>query len=63
MFRATATAKARAREISTIERAEPIIGSEYDYLGGDILIRVSPDLTPAQASTYGKAGHAKVYGG
>lgn len=48
-------ARARADRIQSLTQAVPILGVEYDYLAGDTLVRVSGNLTPAQAADYGKA--------
>lgn len=61
VFPTAAGAVARAKEILTLEKALPNIGSEYDYLDGGVLIRLSEYLTPAQAATYGAAFHATLY--
>jgi hypothetical protein len=63
VFRTAAEAKARAKYIFTIDSAAPILGSEYDYLAGGVLVRVSQYLTPTQAASYGKAEKAKLYRG
>lgn len=63
VFPTAAGAKARAKEILTDEKAEPILGSEYDYLAGGVLVRISQYLTPTQAASYGKAEKAKLYKG
>lgn len=63
VFPTAAGAKARAKEILTDEKAEPILGSEYDYLAGGVLVRISQYLTPTQAAPYGKAVKAKLYKG
>jgi hypothetical protein len=58
-----AGAVARAKEILTLEKALPILGSEYDYLDGGVLIRWSQYLTPTQAAAYGAVFHATLYQG
>jgi hypothetical protein len=63
VFRTAAEAKARAKYIFTIDSAAPILGSEYDYLAGRVLVRVSQYLTPTQAATYAKVVHGKLYTG
>lgn len=55
VFADDADAKARAAYLSTILKAMPIIGTEYEYRNGNVLIRVSGLLTPEQAAAY-KAG-------
>jgi hypothetical protein len=63
VFSTAAEATARAQYIATAEAAVPLVGSEYDYLAGRILIRVSQYLTPSQAATYGAAFGATLYAG
>lgn len=63
VFPSAARAKARAKYIFTIDSAAPILGSEYDYLAGKVLVRVSQYLIPAQAATYAKVVHGKLYKG
>lgn len=48
-------AKSRARYIQSAEKALPMMGTEYDYVVGNALVRVSSQLTPAQAEAYKKA--------
>jgi hypothetical protein len=48
-------AKAREKYIQGIEKAVQFVGTEYDYVDGDFLIRVSSQLTPDQAKAYQKA--------
>ena len=47
--------RARAAYIESIEKALPMLGTEYDYLNGPVLLRVSQDLTPTQAKGYQRA--------
>lgn len=61
VFSTAAEATARAAYILTTEKALPLLGSEYDYLAGPVLIRVSRYLTPDQAATYGSAVGATLY--
>jgi hypothetical protein len=42
----------RARCIQSIVQAAPVLGAEYDYVAGAVLLRVSGQLTPAQARRY-----------
>jgi hypothetical protein len=42
----------RAVYIESVTQAAPVAGAEYDYVAGDILLRVSGTLTPAQATAY-----------
>jgi hypothetical protein len=48
-------AQERASYISGIDQASSLFGSEYDYLLGPILMRISGTFTPATAQTYGTA--------
>ncbi len=50
-------AQARADYIAKIEKAMPMLGTEYDYINGSTLIRVSSTLTPEQAAAYNTAAH------
>lgn len=52
-----AGAKARMDYIQTIGKSLPM-ASEYDYLAGPVLVRVSRILTPDQAKEYEAALHA-----
>jgi hypothetical protein len=61
VFSTAAEATARAEYIATAEAAVPLVGSEYDYLAGPVLVRVSQYLTPDQAATYGSAIRATLY--
>ena len=58
VFPTPAGATARAAYLVSLYKAAPILGTEYDYLAGPVLIRVSQDLTPAQAATYDAAAKA-----
>jgi hypothetical protein len=51
-----AGAQARKDYIVGVLKAAPILGTEYDYLAGASLIRVSGLLTPDQAKQYEAAG-------
>ncbi|KOU14512.1 hypothetical protein ADK52_36765 [Streptomyces sp. WM6372] len=54
MFPDAADAKARHDYIQTVTKGIPTL-TEYDYLHGTTLVRVSRLLTPAQAADYEKA--------
>ncbi len=41
--------------IQSTEKALPMLGTEYDYVVGPFLVRVSSQLTPSQADAYHKA--------
>jgi hypothetical protein len=45
-------AMARADYIATLQKDSPILGSEYHYLTGPILLRVSGELKPSEAQEY-----------
>lgn len=45
----------RARYIQALVQADPALGAEYDYVAGAVLLRVSGQLTPAQARRYKRA--------
>jgi len=45
-------AKARMKYIQSCLKSMPILGSEYDYVVGTALLRVSGLLTPTQAKAY-----------
>lgn len=55
VFSNSTKALARANYIGAIGQASPALGSEYDYLKGPILLRVSAKLTPAEAAEYMQA--------
>ena len=55
VFSDHAGAVRRARYIQAIVQAAPALGAEYDYVAGAVLLRVSGQLTPAQARRYKKA--------
>jgi hypothetical protein len=42
----------RAKYIQDLQKAAPILGTEYAYIEGPVLVRVSGKLTPAQADEY-----------
>jgi hypothetical protein len=48
-------AQNRASYMSSIEQADPIVGTEYDYVLGPIVLRISGTFTPTTAQTYGTA--------
>lgn len=54
VFADPADAKARAKYIQAVTKSMPVF-SEYDYVHGTVLVRVSHYLTPAQAAVYKKA--------
>jgi hypothetical protein len=55
VFSTAAQATTRATYLNTVLSADPALGSEYDYLLGPILLRVSGTFTPTTAATYGDA--------
>ncbi len=52
-------AQRRQLYIQSIQKATPIVGTEYSYLTGTALVRVSGDLTPTQAAEYEAAVSGK----
>jgi hypothetical protein len=54
VFADEAGAAARKKYIDDTMKAAPILGTEYSYLDGPILLRVSQMLTPDQAAEYEK---------
>jgi len=42
----------RERYIEKVEKAAPILGTEYDYVDGPALLRLSSVLTPSEAKVY-----------
>jgi hypothetical protein len=48
-------AKARAAYIESVLKADPMLGTEYDYLSGPVLLRISQYLIPSQAREYQRA--------
>jgi hypothetical protein len=55
VFADQAGAVRRARYIQALVQAAPVLGAEYDYVAGGVLLRVSGQLTPAQARQYKRA--------
>ena len=51
----TADAQARADYIQKNLKALPMLGTEYDYVRDNLLLRVAGDLKPSQAKAYEKA--------
>ncbi|MEY9895691.1 hypothetical protein ABIA35_009834 [Catenulispora sp. MAP12-49] len=49
-----ASATARADYITKSEKSMPMLGTEYDYVSGGVLLRLSQVLTPDQAAAYKK---------
>ena len=47
-----ADAKARMDYIQGILKSMPALGTEYDYVRGNLLLRVGGDLKPSQAKAY-----------
>lgn len=45
-------AKSRAAYIQSVLKAEPMLGTEYDYRNGPVLLRVSQYLTASEARAY-----------
>jgi hypothetical protein len=55
VFSTAQAAQERASYISGLDQASSLFGSEYDYLLGPILMRISGTFIPATAQTYGAA--------
>jgi len=51
----------RANYIQTIGKNMPIVGTEYDYVLGNVLLRVSGELTPSVAKKYNAVFGGKLY--
>ena len=45
-------AKTRADYIAALQKDSPMLGSEYHYLDGPVLVRVSGELKPSEAKEY-----------
>ena len=52
VYPTAAGAEARSKYLQAIFAAAPMFGIEYHYLNGGILVRVTGNLTPAQADAY-----------
>jgi hypothetical protein len=63
VFATADDAKARAKYVQGLLKASPILGTEYDYLKAEVVVRVSGKLTPEQAAEYSKAAGATLYTG
>jgi hypothetical protein len=46
------SAQRRQQYIQGLQKASPLLGTEYEYLSGATLVRVSGKLTPTQAAGY-----------
>ncbi|MEU7512987.1 hypothetical protein AB0B13_13395 [Streptomyces sp. NPDC042898] len=57
VFPTAADAQARADYIQSVTKGMPML-TEYDYVSGTVLVRVSHYLTPAQAADYKTAAGA-----
>jgi hypothetical protein len=55
VYPSRAAAMRRGAYIETLTQAAPVLGTEYDYVSGGVLLRISGNLTPAQASQYAEA--------
>ena len=55
VFAAAAGANARADYIRKAMAAMPMLGTQYEYVSGPVLLRLSQVLTPDQAAAYKKA--------
>lgn len=54
-WRTEAEAKARARYLQAIFKEAPMLGSEWDYVRGPLLLRVDGKVKPSQAQQIAKA--------
>lgn len=54
-------ARARAVYIQGILKDAPVLGAEYDYLNGPVLLRVAGDIKPSKAKAYGLAFGGEPY--
>jgi hypothetical protein len=52
VFATAAQATTREQYIQGLESAAPLLGTEYDYTSGGVLLRLSQDLTPTQAQAF-----------
>jgi hypothetical protein len=50
-----ASAKARSDYIQGVLKAAPMLGTEYHYLAGPVLVRLSGKLKPSVATTFATA--------
>jgi hypothetical protein len=57
-----ADALTRGEYIQTTIRAMPVVGAEYDYLSGGVLLRVAGELPPSAAKAY-RAALEDIAGG
>ncbi len=51
-WRTADDAKQRARYIAKVQKGAPVLGSEYHYLLGRVLVRVTGELKPSEANDY-----------
>lgn len=52
VFSNSSDAKRRAAYITSMKKSMPMFGTEYDYISGDVLLRLSQALTPDQTAAY-----------
>jgi hypothetical protein len=52
VFADTSAAKTRADYIAGLQKASPILGTEYHYLNGPVLVRVSGKIKPSVAAGF-----------
>lgn len=55
VFAKASDAKSRSSYIQAVKKSAPVFGTEYDYVSGTVLLRLSQSLTPDQAAAYQKA--------
>jgi hypothetical protein len=59
VFPTADAAAARQRYIQQVLTTAPFVGTEYSYLDGTALVRVSGKLTPDQAAEYERVIEAR----
>lgn len=52
VFAKSGQARKRAEYISAVTEGMPMLGPEYDYVAGPVLLRVAQGLTPEEAKEY-----------
>lgn len=55
VYPAAAGALSRGKYLARVSAAIPVLGTEYDYVAGPVLLRLSGRLTPVQAKGYERA--------
>ena len=52
VYTTEAAARARAAYLQETSKAAPILGTEYDYVRGPVLLRITGDVTPSVAAQF-----------